>query len=81
VSSPDVKHWVNRFRLAEQVSNEAKRSRPLPVPDDCLTRALEMMQLAEESGIRKPAGIPDEDLVVYQRWGRLCAPYVRAARR
>jgi hypothetical protein len=77
----DHKHWLSRFRLAERVSDDARRRRPRPSADESLTRALEMMALADEHGIRKPPGIPAEDLAVYRQWGRLCAPYVSAALR
>jgi hypothetical protein len=77
----DPKHWLARFRLAERVSDEARRQQPVPSADESLTRALEMMALADERGIRKPPGIPAEDLAVYRQWGRLCAPYVRATLR
>ena len=74
----DPKHWLERFRLAERVSDEARRQRPIPSADESLTRALEMMALADEHGIRKPPGIPTEDLAMYRQWGRLCAPYMGA---
>lgn len=77
----DPKHWLARFRLAQRVSDDARRSRPLPSADESLARALEMMALADEHGILKPSGIPTEDLAVYQQWGRLCAAYARAVSR
>ncbi len=76
----DAKRWLSRFRLAEQVSDDARRRRPKPTADESLVRALEMMALADEHGIRKPRGIPAEDLAVYLRWGRLCSHYVRPVR-
>jgi hypothetical protein len=79
VDHADAKRWLSRFRLAERVSDEARRRRPKLTADESLVRALEMMALADEHGIRKPRGIPAEDLAVYQQWGRLCSPYVRAA--
>lgn len=75
----DAKHWPSRFRLAEHASAAARRRRPLPTADESLSRAFEMMALAEESGIRKPLQIPSEDLAMYRQWGRLCAPYLPRA--
>lgn len=77
----DPRHWLNRFRLAQRVSDDARRSRPLPSPDESLTRALEMMALAEEHGVAKPAGISQEDLDVYRRWGQLCELHRHTERR
>ena len=77
----DPKHWLARFRLAERVSDDARRRRPLPSADESLVRALEMMALADERGLLKPSGIPAEDLTVYRQWGRLCAPYARSVSR
>jgi hypothetical protein len=79
VDQPDAKRWLSRFRLAKRASDAARRRRPKPTADESLVRALEMMALADERGIRKPPGIPAEDLAVYRQWGRLCSSYVKAA--
>jgi hypothetical protein len=77
----DPKHWLSRFRLAQRMSDDVRRRAPKLSADESLTRALELMALADECGVRRPGGIPAEDLTVYEQWGRLCAPYVRAALR
>jgi hypothetical protein len=81
MADADPKHWLLRFQLAQRASDEARKRRPKPSADESLTRALEMMELANEHGLQKPRGIPAEDLAVYRQWGRLCAPYMSAARR
>jgi hypothetical protein len=81
VDIPDTKQWLSRFRVAQQASDEARRGRPLPSADESLTRAFEVMKLAEECGIRKPSQIAAEDLAMYQQRARLCEPYVLRALR
>jgi hypothetical protein len=67
----ELVRWVRRYEEAERLDAAEARGRPLS-PDQSLTRALELVRLAESLGVLEDRRrTTDEDLAAYETWARL----------
>jgi len=70
-SKSELLGWVKRFQVAERRSKQETLAEPLP-PDESFSKALELMQIADDCGMPRPNPYPnDEDLMVLASWNRL----------